>query len=50
MGAYGLEKARRYAWEEVAARVVDVYKEARRLRKQRDAVEELEVMNVHDAV
>jgi phosphatidylinositol alpha-mannosyltransferase len=50
MGAYGLEKARRYAWEKVAGQVVDVYKEARRLRAQRDAVEKLEVMNVHDAV
>jgi phosphatidylinositol alpha-mannosyltransferase len=50
MGAYGLEKARRYAWEEVAARVVDVYKDARRVREQRGAVASREVMNVHDAV
>jgi phosphatidylinositol alpha-mannosyltransferase len=50
MGAYGLQKARRYAWEEVAAQVVDVYKEARRLREPREALDEREVMNVHDAV
>jgi hypothetical protein len=50
MGAYGLEKARRYAWEEVAAQVVDVYKDARRVREQREAVASREVMSVHDAV
>jgi glycosyltransferase involved in cell wall biosynthesis len=51
MGAFGLQKAGRYAWEEVAAQIVDVYKEARRLREQREAaVDSREVMNVHDAV
>src|SRR6266849_1321071 len=50
MGAYGLEKARRYAWEEVASQVVAVYNEARQLRAQREVVVSREVLNVHDAV
>jgi phosphatidylinositol alpha-mannosyltransferase len=50
MGAYGIEKARRYAWEEVAARVLGVYNEARQARLQREAMGSREVMNVHDAV
>jgi phosphatidylinositol alpha-mannosyltransferase len=50
MGAYGLQKARRYAWEEVASQVVDVYKEARQMYVQREAVGSREVVNVHDAV
>jgi phosphatidylinositol alpha-mannosyltransferase len=50
MGAYGLEKARRYAWEEVASQVVAVYNEARQLRTKRQAVGSREVINVHDAV
>ena len=50
MGAYGLEKARRYAWEEVAGKVVAVYNEARQLRARQEAVGSREVMNVHDAV
>jgi phosphatidylinositol alpha-mannosyltransferase len=50
MGEYGLEKARRYAWEEVASQVLEVYGEARHARAQREAVGSREVMNVHDAV
>lgn len=50
MGAYGLEKARRYAWEEVASQVLDVYNEARAVRAERERVGSREVMNVHDAV
>jgi phosphatidylinositol alpha-mannosyltransferase len=48
MGAYGHEKARRYAWEEVASRVVEVYEEARQAAQQ--ASRETEVSNVHHAV
>jgi phosphatidylinositol alpha-mannosyltransferase len=50
MGAYGLEKARRYAWEEVASHVLEVYGEARQIRAQREMVRSGEVLNVHDAV
>jgi phosphatidylinositol alpha-mannosyltransferase len=50
MGAYGLEKARLYAWEEVAAQVLEVYGEARQIRGQREMVRSGEVLNVHDAV
>jgi phosphatidylinositol alpha-mannosyltransferase len=50
MGAYGLEKARRYAWEEVASQVLRVYDEARQVRAQREMVRSGEVLNVHDAV
>ncbi|HSS95346.1 MAG TPA: glycosyltransferase family 4 protein [Candidatus Dormibacteraeota bacterium] len=50
MGEYGIEKARRYAWEEVASQVVRVYNEARQVRAQRVAMLSQEVMNVHDAV
>jgi hypothetical protein len=50
MGAYGLEKARRYAWEEVASQIVAVYNEARQLRNKRQAAGSREVINVHDAV
>jgi phosphatidylinositol alpha-mannosyltransferase len=50
MGAYGLEKARRYAWEEVASQVVDVYNQARQFHARREAVGSREVLNVHDAV
>jgi len=50
MGAYGLEKARLYAWEEVAAQVLEVYGEARQIRAQREMVRSGEVLNVHDAV
>ena len=49
MGAYGLQKARRYAWEEVASQVLGVYNEARQARAQREVLAR-EVMNVHDAV
>jgi hypothetical protein len=50
MGAFGLEKARRYAWEEVASQVLDVYNEARAVRAERERAGSREVMNVHDAV
>ena len=50
MGAYGIEKAQRYSWEEVAAKVLKVYAEARTARAQRQAIGSREVMNVHDAV
>jgi phosphatidylinositol alpha-mannosyltransferase len=50
MGAYGLEKARRYAWDEVASQVLEVYGEARQIRAQREMVRSGEVLNVHDAV
>jgi phosphatidylinositol alpha-mannosyltransferase len=50
MGAYGIEKAQRYSWEEVAGKVLNVYAEARKARAQRDAIGSREVMNVHDAV
>jgi phosphatidylinositol alpha-mannosyltransferase len=50
MGAYGLKKARHYAWEEVASQVLDVYNEARHVRAERQRVGSREVMNVHDAV
>jgi len=50
MGAYGLEKAGRYAWEEVASQVLGVYREALQVREQQDVVGSREVMNVHDAV
>ena len=49
MGDYGVEKARRYAWEEVASQVLEVYQEARQVRAQREMVSR-EVMNVHNAV
>jgi glycosyltransferase involved in cell wall biosynthesis len=45
MGEYGHEKARRYGWETVASRIVQVYEEARAVAAGR-----VEVMNVHDAV
>jgi len=50
MGAYGIEKAQRYSWEEVAGKVLRVYADARLARAQREAVGSREVMNVHDAV
>jgi phosphatidylinositol alpha-mannosyltransferase len=50
MGAYGIEKAQRYSWEEVAGKVLEVYGEARLARAGREAVGSREVMNVHDAV
>jgi phosphatidyl-myo-inositol alpha-mannosyltransferase len=45
MGEYGHEKARRYGWETVASRIVQVYEEARAVAAGR-----VEVMNVHDTV
>jgi len=50
IGTYGLEKARRYGWEEVASQVLEVYGEARQLRARQEAVGSREVLNVHDAV
>ena len=50
MGTYGIEKARRYSWEEVAVDVLSVYGEAQKARAQREAVGSREVINVHDAV
>ena len=50
MGAYGIAKAQRYSWEEVAGKVLKVYADARLARAQREAVGSREVMNVHDAV
>jgi phosphatidylinositol alpha-mannosyltransferase len=50
MGAYGIEKAQRYSWEEVAGKVLHVYGEARKARAQKEVVGSREVMNVHDAV
>jgi glycosyltransferase involved in cell wall biosynthesis len=47
MGAYGHEKARRYAWDAVAARVIDVYEEAREAAHETAEAEEI---NVHHAV
>ena len=45
MGAYGLEKARRYAWEVVARQIVEVYEEAREAVAGR-----VEERSVHGAV
>ena len=45
LGAYGHEKARRYAWESVAAQVVEVYHEAREV-----VAGHVEESNVHGAV
>jgi phosphatidyl-myo-inositol alpha-mannosyltransferase len=45
MGAYGLEKARRYAWEVVAKQIVEVYEEAREAVAGR-----VEERSVHGAV
>jgi phosphatidylinositol alpha-mannosyltransferase len=50
MGTYGHDKARRYAWEEVTSKVVEVYNEARQLRAIRGVVPSREVLHVHDAV
>jgi len=47
MGAYGHEKARRYAWDAVAAQVIDVYEEARAAAHEMPEAEEI---NVHHAV
>ena len=45
MGAYGHEKARRYAWDVVASQIVEVYQEARAVAAGR-----FEESNVHGAV
>src|SRR5258708_18861464 len=50
MGAYGLEKARRYAWREGPPRLVAVYNEARQVRTMRQVAGSREVINGHDAV
>jgi phosphatidylinositol alpha-mannosyltransferase len=44
MGAYGHEKARRYAWDAVAPQVIEVYEEAR------DAARQTGERHVHNAV
>ena len=46
---YGLNKARRYSWDRVAAEVVDVYQQARRALAAQPA-KSLEVTGVHNAV
>ncbi len=48
MGAYGHEKARRYAWDVVASQVIEVYEEAREAAK--DASRQAEESHVHHAV
>jgi phosphatidyl-myo-inositol alpha-mannosyltransferase len=48
MGAYGHEKARRYAWEVVASQVIEVYEEARDAAQ--DASHQAEERDVHNAV
>jgi phosphatidyl-myo-inositol alpha-mannosyltransferase len=48
MGAYGHDKARRYAWEAVASQVIEVYEEARRSAHQPST--QTEVSHVHHAV
>jgi phosphatidylinositol alpha-mannosyltransferase len=48
MGAYGHEKARRYAWEEVASQVIEVYEEARHAAQEPST--QTEVSHVHHAV
>ncbi len=52
MGAYGHEKARRYAWEAVASQIVEVYEEARAAAGGRMVAnaERIEEINVHHAV
>jgi phosphatidylinositol alpha-mannosyltransferase len=54
MGAYGHEKARRYAWESVASRVIETYEEARHAARHGMDIQEdtsqPEVSNVHNAV
>jgi glycosyltransferase involved in cell wall biosynthesis len=48
MGAYGHEKARRYAWETVASQVIEVYEEAR--ESAQGASRQAEEGHVHNAV
>jgi phosphatidyl-myo-inositol alpha-mannosyltransferase len=48
LGMYGHEKARRYAWDIVAAQVIEVYEEAR--EAARDAARQPEERHVHNAV
>ena len=48
MGAYGHDKARRYAWEAVASQVIEVYEEARHSAHQPST--QTEVSHVHHAV
>jgi phosphatidylinositol alpha-mannosyltransferase len=47
MGAYAQEKARRYSWDSVAAEVVEVYQEARRVAASQP-LKRLEVTSVHN--
>jgi phosphatidylinositol alpha-mannosyltransferase len=48
MGAFGHQKARRYAWETVASQVIEVYAEARELA--RNGVRQPQETHVHNAV
>ncbi len=48
MGAYGHEKARRYAWDTVASQVIEVYEEAR--ESARNASRQAEESHVHNAI
>jgi phosphatidylinositol alpha-mannosyltransferase len=54
MGAYGHEKARRYAWESVASQVIETYEEARHAARHGTDIHgdtsQPEVSNVHNAV
>lgn len=49
MGEFGREKARLYSWDRIAARVVDVYDEARRIHSE-SGMPMSEVTDVHHAV
>ena len=49
LGSYAKEKAKRYAWESVAAEVVEVYRDAQAALASRP-VERIEVADVHHAV
>ena len=47
LGEAGLAKAQQFAWPRIAARVIDVYQEARRARARRGGAKEVEP-GVHD--
>jgi glycosyltransferase involved in cell wall biosynthesis len=49
LGEAGLAKAQRYGWRTVAARVIEVYQEARQVRAGRDRQKEVDP-GVHDAL
>ena len=48
MGAFGHQKARRYAWDAVASQVIEVYQEAR--EAARFESKPAQEINVHNAV